>query len=260
MTLAVDLTRALSDMEASAEAIRHVALALTSRPDVGLPADFGHRACVAPIRRLARLLGVEEPLTLPAVRSPRRRARTRRARPPKKVRAKPNQAKELEEFVERASPWDPDAYLEVDFTDQQAEAASCRALLLEIIRRASFDWVLYRNSSKLANKQLAESAYHWLFVEDESSKQWAQRERNGKGMLSFLNICETMDIAPEKVRAKVRVLTGRDIMGAGRPAERRKVKHNDESLSSDEHSVFDVDVDSLPTYDPMYSSDERYSL
>lgn len=260
MTPAIDLTKALQGMEAGAEAIRHVSLALAGRPGVGLSADFGYRATVAPLAQLARLLGVEDPLARSEPRAPRRKARARRARPPKKVQAKPNQAKELGQFVDRASAWDPESYFEVNYSDQMAEAGGCRALLLEIIRRASFDWVLYRNSSKLANKQLAEGAFHWLFIEDEKSQQWAQRVRNGKGMLSFLTICETLDIEPNKVRKRVHKLTGRDIMGAGRPAERRKVKHSDDSLSSDEHSVFDVDVDSLPTYDPMYSSDERYAL
>ena len=258
------VARALGELDLGVEAMRHATLALNSGPGVCLPANFAHTA-YAPLRRLALLMGVEDaPLAVPEEIAPRR-PRTRAARAPRKAaRAK---TRELADFVESTSAWDPDPDAGVEWStepipeiDRAAEAGNCRALLLEVIRRASFDWVLYRNSSKLQAKLLAENAYNWLFVEDESSPSHTLRVKNGKGMMSFLAICETMDIEPSKVRARVRILTERDIMGAGRPPERRKVKVSDEALSSDEHSVFDVDVDTLPTYDPMYSSDERYSV
>lgn len=256
MSLELAIASALHDVAAGAEAIRHASLALTGRPDVGIPARFGYNAVFGPLSRLAIVLGVEVPAPRLACETPRRKPRARRPRAPRALRAKALKVKELAEFVERASPWDPDGYFDTHHTDQQVEAMSCRALLLEVIRRASYDWVLYRTSSKLQNKQLAESAYNWLFVEDERSKAWALRDRNGKGMMSFLNICDTLDLEPSHVRERVKQLTGKDIMGAGRPAERRKVKHSDDAVSSDEHSVFSVDVDTLPTYDPMYSSYE----
>lgn len=255
MTSAACVADALLSMAAGAEALRHASLALTSRPNVGLSADFGYRAAIAPITLLALSVGFPDPASPLEPGTPRRRSRARRARPPTKARQRATKAKELDEFVEASSAWEPDSYVQL-YTDQQAEAGSCRALLLEIIRRASFDWVLYRSSSKLAARQLAESAYHWLFVEDEDTKQWQMRDRSGKGMLSFLAICDTMDMDPERVRARVRLLTSKDIMGAGRPAEhRKKAKNSDEAVSDDAHSVYDVDVDSLPTYDPMFVSD-----
>lgn len=255
MTSAVRVADALLGMAAGAEALRHASLALNSRPNVCLSADFGYRAALAPITLLALAIGVPDHEPPPAPSAPHRKARVRRARLPKKPRVRASKAKELDEFVEASSAWDPDSYTQL-YTDQQAEAGSCRALLLEVIRRASFDWVLYRSSSKLAARQLAESAYHWLFVEDETTKQWQMRDRNGKGMLSFLAICDTMDLDPENVRRRVRTLTSKDIMGAGRPAEhRKKAKNSDEAVSDDAHSVYDVDVDSLPTYDPMFVSD-----
>lgn len=251
MTPLGQLKQALHGVTVGAEAIRYAALALTGGPSVSIPRDFGYRASLAPIRQLARLFEVELPMAARAELKPVRKPRARRAQPPT-IRAKPNKTQELEEFVEKVSAWDPEDYS----TDQQAEASSCRALLLEVIRRASYDWVLYRTSSKLQSKQLAESAFHWLFVEDEKCKQWVQRARNGKGLLSFLSICETLDLEPKNVRRRVRELTSKDIMGAGRPAEhRKKPKHSDETANSDEHSVYAIDVDAIPTFDPMFATE-----
>lgn len=244
---------ALQDLTLGAEAMRHAALALTGRPDVSLPADFSYRATLAPLGRLALLFGVvaEAPARVPA---PPRKPRTRRPRPPRAASAKGSKLKELAAFVASVQPsaWDPD---EEVYSDRQAEAGNCKALLLEVIRRACFDWVLYRNSSKLQNKILAESAHHWLFLENEHSATWAQRSRNGKGMMSLIAICDALDIEPSSVRVRARALTERDIMGAGRPAERRKTKQNEDAMSSDEHFAHGVDVDSLPYHDPMFVSE-----
>jgi hypothetical protein len=138
---------------------------------------------------------------------------------------------------------------------QALESSACRALLLEVIRRAAYDWVLYRSSSKLPNRQLAESSFIWLFVETPESATGELRHRNGKDLTGFVNICDLLEIDPEKVRAKVRTMTIRDIMGAGRPAERRKHKgSSDDAMHSDDLRVFDVDVDALPTFDPLYNN------
>lgn len=109
---------------------------------------------------------------------------------------------------------------EIDY-DPFRQAGCCRALLLEIIRRAAYDWVLYRLSSDLANKRLAEDAFEWLFVEDAASKASRERAFSGKSITSLLSICEQLDMAPEKVRARVRKLTIKDVMSVGRPAEKR---------------------------------------
>lgn len=245
------VTQALEALSLGAAAIR--AAALAGRPGVTFPVEFTRNASKLRLDHLAQLLGVQRlvaPTQGPELQEKvvRRRVRPPRTRTPRAAKVNPTQA--LVDFAESASPWDPDAPL--DAVDQQHEAGSCRALLLEIIRRASFDWVLYRNSSKLVMKALAEEAHHWLFLEDEGSQSWVFRARTGKGLLAFLTICDTLDLEPKTVRARVRELTERDIMGAGRPAERRKARHGDEPMSGDEHPVFDVDVDSLPSYDPMY--------
>jgi hypothetical protein len=251
------VARTLGELNLGVEAMRHATRALNGGPGVRIPLNFAYTA-YAPLHRLALLLGVPEAKPeVPEEIAPRR-PRTRAARAPRsRVRTK-----ELAEFLETTSAWDPDPSEGVQWStepipeiDRVAEAGNCRALMLEVIRRASFDWVLYRSSSKLQAKLLAESAYHWLFVEDDNSPSYALRIRNGKTMMSFLAICEAMDIEPSRVRARARMLTEKDIMGAGRPPERRKVKVSDEAMSSDEHSVFDVDMDALPTYDPMFVSE-----
>lgn len=109
---------------------------------------------------------------------------------------------------------------EVDY-DPSKQVGCCRALLLEIIRRAAYDWVLYRLSSDLGNKRLAEDAFEWLFGEGDESKYAKERASSGKSLTSFLSICEVLDLGPEKVRARVRKLTIKDVMSVGRPAEKR---------------------------------------
>lgn len=137
------------------------------------------------------------------------------------------------------------------------DASCCRALLLEILRRAAYDWVLYRTSSKLQDKQLAEDAYYWIFVENEESSSWDEREtpdENGitKVMTGFLTICEILDLDPEKVRAYVRQLTIKNVMSVGRPAERRYGPS--EEGGGEEHMVHSVSVDTLPYFDPTFGS------
>lgn len=120
------------------------------------------------------------------------------------------------------------------------EAPQCRALLLEIVRRAANDWVLYRMSSNLHNRKLAEDAYTWLFEEDEDHKNWREREAAGKQLTSFLSICNMVDIDPEIIRTRVRQMTIKDIMSVGRPAENRRredVSLSEHAISSDEGSV-----------------------
>lgn len=139
----------------------------------------------------------------------------------------------------------------------EIDASCCRALLLEVLRRAAYDWVLYRTSSKLPDKQLAEDAYYWIFVEDENCASWDEREtpdENGitKIMTGFMTICDLLDLDPEKVRAYVRKLTIKNVMSVGRPAERRHGS-SDES-GGEEHAVHSVSVDSLPYFDPTFGS------
>ena len=232
----------------------HAGRASDAAPTVGVSADFTYQAITAPLTRLSLLLG-EEPPPLPLLRARRPRKR-RKAR---KAKAQPLAPRQLPtppalDGFDLESAWDPDERPYSPDADPQLEAGNCRALLLEIVRRAAFDWVLYRTSSKLHNRVLADNAYTWLFVEEPDTGAWRQREQSDKELTAFVAICEAVGVDPDRMRDRVRLLTERDIMGAGRPAEKRRHKASaDEVMHSDDLRVFDVDVGSLATFDPLYS-------
>lgn len=244
------LKLALSVISSGATSMRHAASMFYGIPNVVPLPTFSYNALAAPLEELARLLENPPRPTPPAtaiLRQVRRQAprprRSRRAVPQAPSHASAGLEKRILPLLRGIRPQEsPD------------NPSACRALLLEIIRRAAYDWVLYRTSSKLGNRQLAESAYHWLFVEDRWSSSWSIRERNEKGITGFLAICDILELDPEQVRRRVRKLTPVDIMSAGRPAERRKHKTSEESLHSDDLRVFDVNVDALPVFDPLYST------
>jgi len=254
---------ALQVVSSGAEAVRYAAQASGAYPDIWVSPRFIHDAVIAPLGVLANLLGeplppprpvapARLPLQLPAkarTAAPRRRVVKRRAMTG--LAAKPTgfpTPPDLKGFDLRVNLYGVEP-------SQALESSACRALLLEVIRRAAFDWVLYRTSSKLPNRQLAESAYFWLFVEEPESTVGALRRKNGKELTGFVSICDLLEIDPEQLRSRVRLMTERDIMGAGRPAERRKHKgSSDDAMHSDDLRVFDVDVDALPVHDPLYSS------
>lgn len=104
----------------------------------------------------------------------------------------------------------------------QQEINGCKSLLLEIIRRAAYDWVLYRTSRRMVNRKYAESAHHWLFVEEAGCPEDKERTEGEKDITSFLAICEALDLDPESVRVHVRKLTPKNVMSVGRPAEYRR--------------------------------------
>lgn len=62
-----------------------------------------------------------------------------------------------------------------------------QALWIKVIIRAVFDWVSYRDSTRLPQKKYADGAHKWLF---QSSNLFN----------SFENICEFLDLSPEKIR------------------------------------------------------------
>lgn len=126
------------------------------------------------------------------------------------------------------------------------EVQGCKALLLEIIRRAAYDWVLYRSSRRLLNKQLAESAYSWLFKEGPGTEEWEGRSREGKSITAFVTICSMLDLDVESVRGHIRRLTPKNVMSVGRPAEyRRKAPslpaHGSRSASLPRRSRYDTE-------------------
>jgi len=134
----------------------------------------------------------------------------------------------------------------------EAEAISCRALLLEIVRRAACDWVLYRSSSRLDQKQVAEEAFHWLFVEEPGCASWRERQAEDGLMMAFVAICEAVDLEPEMVRGHVRKMTLKQVKEGGRPPQRR---HVGEEVDDSEHAVRSVSLDDMPVFDPIFASD-----
>jgi len=102
------------------------------------------------------------------------------------------------------------------------EINGCKSLLLEIIRRAAYDWVLYRSSSRLLQHKLAEQAFTWLFKETEAHPDARERNDSGKQITSFEAICSALDLDPDAVRTHVRRLTPKNVMSVGRPAEYRR--------------------------------------
>lgn len=144
--------------------------------------------------------------------------------------------------------------VELRYSDPQ-ESSRCRALLLEVVRRAAHDWILYRTSKRLPMRQVAEEAFTWLFEEEPGHPWWAMREKSGCTLMSLLNICEQLDLEPEYVRERIRKLTVQQIMLAGRPAERRSSQRDDAHCT--EFTVLKpVDIESLEDPDAYETSYE----
>lgn len=144
------------------------------------------------------------------------------------------------------SAWDPPS------TEDHIMASRCRALLLEIIRRAAHDWILYRMHDRLQLRQVAEDAYVWLFKEGPKHPWSRMRKSSGSTLTSFLSICELIDLDPKFVRDRVRGMTVQQIMTAGRPAERRRRREE----TYVEHST-ELNLDGLgdsPEHDTSYES------
>lgn len=170
---------------------------------------------------------------------------------------------ELEALETEPSVWDPEPLY---------EASRCQALLMEIIRRAAHDYVLYRQHRKLELKMLADQAYTWLFEEEPGHPAWKSRERalfkledelgqtavevGSRRLTSFLSICEACNLDPEAVRERAREMTVESIMRTGRHIERRKPRPNGEMMSIEMHSVVaDIDIESLDAENQTGSHD-----
>lgn len=139
------------------------------------------------------------------------------------------------------------APMRVDHPLAAQEVNGCKALLLEIIRRAAYDWVLYRTSERLPQKKLAQDAYLWLFFEEPGHQNWIERQMSQKGITSFLSICEMLDLDPGAVRVQIRKLTVKNVMSVGRPAEYRRNEYREEErcISSEVALAFQQYEDEL---------------
>jgi hypothetical protein len=134
------------------------------------------------------------------------------------------------EELDESSSWDPEPI------DEQLEASRCRAFLLEIVRRAVYDWVLYRQHDRLELKAIAADAYTWLFQEGPEHPWSRRRNQEGRGLTSLLAICEVLDLDPDTVRARARTMDIRTILTAGRPPEVRRREVYDET-DYQEHGI-----------------------
>jgi hypothetical protein len=106
----------------------------------------------------------------------------------------------------------------------QDEAGGAKALLLNIVHRAAADWVLYRTSARMENRQIAEDAFRWIFREGPGTADWRERNEGEKGLTSFLGICQALDIDPEVLRRRIKEMTPQQAVGRGRPAEYRRAR------------------------------------
>lgn len=100
-------------------------------------------------------------------------------------------------------------------------ASRCRALLLEVVRRAAHDWILYRTSRRRPFSLYAADAYVWLFEEGPGHPDYELRQGTEGAVLSLHAICEALDLDIEALRARVRSMTKSSI-ATGRPAESRR--------------------------------------
>lgn len=150
----------------------------------------------------------------------------------------------LEETLDIPTTWEPEGVTEEDIraleelsTVHVVDGAQVRVLMLEVLRRAAHDWVLYRGSRRKEFRELAHDAYTWLFEEEQGHPWFEARKLGGTTLMSLVSICEVMDIDIDAVRDRVRKMTAEKIKTAGRPPERRKKQTEDSSYYS-EHSVF----------------------
>lgn len=72
--------------------------------------------------------------------------------------------------------------------------AGYKALWTKVIIRAAFDWVSYRDSTRLEYKKIADDSHRWLFEPNHLFN-------------SFENICNLIDLHPETIRRWVSRLT-----------------------------------------------------
>lgn len=99
---------------------------------------------------------------------------------------------------------------------------------------------------------MAEEAYTWLFEELPGHPWWEERKRDGYLITSFLSICELLDLDPPYVRERVKKMTPKQIMTAGRPAEKRRRPKDDVHYA--EHGAETVSLESLEGSQIQYGS------
>lgn len=128
---------------------------------------------------------------------------------------------------------------------------SARGLLMAIIRRAAFDWVLYKKTTRMPEQEYASSAETWLFHEQPGHPDWEARTQPEDRFMSFLSICEALDLDPRQVRSSIRSLTRKRIMSLGRPPDNAPFRGYEEAPLPSGHafeSVFELAASSENNY------------
>lgn len=120
--------------------------------------------------------------------------------------------KEVKEFRKKKK-------LEKERDSLNFDSEGCRYLLVEILRRAIYDWVLYRDSHNDLKLQWGLDAHEWIFEETPYSHHGKMRSREGKHLTSFLSICQLLDLDPTKVRNHIKRLVPFDILSSPRPGD-----------------------------------------
>jgi hypothetical protein len=112
-------------------------------------------------------------------------------------------------MVVRSRSRSPDEYtVDPDYSSgRRAGVPPAQRLLIAIVRRAVWDYVLYKDLKKREDPVLHEigvDAAGWLFWD-------GTEECDEEGRHTFLHICELLDLEPQKIRAIASRLTREDI-------------------------------------------------
>lgn len=98
-------------------------------------------------------------------------------------------------------------YLELDYDGPNNAPSTLtpeRRLYLAVVRRALWDFVLYRKSKNYEKRSLAREAENWLFWE-------GTEDTDAEGRVTFLYVCEILGIDPVRVQRSARRLKRTDI-------------------------------------------------
>lgn len=101
-----------------------------------------------------------------------------------------------------------------------------RALWIKVIIRAVFDWVAYKDSPKLMQRRLAESAYLWLF-------------RPNVLFNGFESVCFHLGINPVTVRGWAMRITRRQVAKI-ELLERYRTKGDEKARRIRDHKILEA--------------------
>ncbi len=108
---------------------------------------------------------------------------------------------------EQSRSQSPNIQLDAGWSERQKGSSPETRLLVAIVRRAVWDFALYRNVDPEKDKDrynLAVDAAGWLFWDGEE-------EVDEEGRYTFIHICNELDLDPGIVRAGVLKLSRSDI-------------------------------------------------